>query len=262
MNHGSSFGDLQRAVKFNGASSPCVAGCRSVCWKAFLLFQSASTLNWSHVLQQARNSYGLLREQHLKYIKNPEKLNELSFDPLADDPESPWDVVRRDEVVRAEIQQDVERLPDEPFYHQERIQTMILDILFVYCKVNPTAGGYRQGMHELLAPIVFAVDQDALDRASSGAEDATMVEMLDSSFVEHDAYALFVKIMARAGSFYEVGEGGAEQSAIVEKSRHIHEVLLSKVDPELATHLTSIEVLPQIFLMYDPKPLKLLACTG
>jgi TBC1 domain family protein 5 len=197
--------------------------------------------------------YDSFREEHLKYIKRPELLNGLPYDPLADDPNSPWDTLRRDELIRAEIVLDVQRLPDEPFYHEERIQTMILDILFTYCKLNPTAGGYRQGMHELLAPIVFVVDQDAVDRSQVGADaDPIMLEMLDSAYVEHDAYALFSKIMERAGSFYELsdsGVAGSDQSAIVEKSRHIHEVLLLKIDPELATHLSNIEVLPQIFLM-------------
>jgi TBC1 domain family protein 5 len=110
-------------------------------------------------------------------------------------------------------------------------------------------------MHELLAPIVYAIDQDAIDKTAAGSDaeaDPTMVEMLDSNYVEHDAYALFAKIMERAGSFYEIGGSdgvGADQSAIVERSRHIHEVVLTKIDPELATHLTTIEVLPQIFLM-------------
>lgn len=191
----------------------------------------------------------------MKYIKNPEQLNDLPYDPLADDPNSPWDVLRRDELIRAEILQDVQRLPDEPLYHEERIQTMILDILFIYCKLNPTAGGYRQGMHELLAPIIFAIDQDAVDRASVGEDSSiepAMVEMLDSDYVGHDAYALFCKIMERAGSFYELGDPNgvtSDQNAIVEKSRYIHEVLLMKIDPELATHLQNIEVLPQIFLM-------------
>jgi len=171
-------------------------------------------------------------------------------------PKSPWDTFRRDEAVRAEILQDVRRLPDEPFYHQERTQTLILDILFIYCKLNPDVGGYRQGMHELLAPLVYVVAQDAIDRASADAEllvDSVMVEMLDSFFIEHDAFALFSKIMEKAKGFYEISTESAagpnEQSTIVEMSRTIHEVTLMKIDPELANHLKSIEVLPQIFLM-------------
>jgi TBC1 domain family member 5 len=156
-------------------------------------------------------------------------------------------------------------LPDEPFYHQPHIQTLITDVLFIYCKLNPGVGGYRQGMHELLAPIVYVVDQDAIDpvdAAPGAAEDLKMVEMLDASFIEHDSFALFSKVMDRAKPFYETAEsledqpGGRDvfssqplQSSIVEKSQYIHEVLLYKVDPELSTHLKSIEILPQVFLM-------------
>jgi len=118
-------------------------------------------------------------------------------------------------------------------------------------------------MHELLAPLVFVVAQDAIDRASVATDDPAdpaMVEMLDSYFIEHDAYALFEKVMGQAGSFYEVEPDAAspaqERSTIVEKSRQIHEVLLKRVDEELANHIKDIEVLPQIFLMsVSPPPI-------
>ncbi|KAJ4391599.1 hypothetical protein N0V93_005218 [Gnomoniopsis smithogilvyi] len=256
LKQSTSFPDLQRAVKFNGPSSPCVAGCRSVCWKAFLLFKDANAVNWSHVLLENRDTYGALREHYLKYIKHPELLTELSLDPLADDPDSPWTASRQDELIRTEILQDVQRLPDEPFYHQETTQAMILDILFIWVKLNPDQGGYRQGMHELLAPLLYVVDQDAIDRKSTDADGANhmMVEMLDSYYIEHDAFALFSKLMEQAKPFYEIsvdasGPLSSEQSAIVEKSKQIHEIALMRVDPELANHLKAIEVLPQIFLI-------------
>lgn len=159
----------------------------------------------------------------------------------------------------------MQRLPEVPFYHEPRIQTLILDVLFIYCKLNPDVGGYRQGMHELLAPIVYVLDQDAIDpvdAASDSSVDLTMVEMLDATFIEHDAFALFSKLMDHAKSFYEVGDttsknpssrlGLGQQlptSTIVEKSQYIHEVCLRQIDPELSDHLTNIEVLPQVFLM-------------
>ncbi|KAK0737057.1 rab-GTPase-TBC domain-containing protein [Apiosordaria backusii] len=245
--HGPRISDLQRAIKFNGQESPCVAGLRSLCWKGFLLFPDASAEEWPQLLRQLRGSYDALCEQHLKYIRHPEQLATLSFDPLADDPDSPWITVRKDEAIRAEIQQDVSRLPDDPFYHREVIQNMILDILFLYCKLNPSAGGYRQGMHELLAPIVYVVAQDSVNAKEfsiDGLLDPIITELLDSSHVEHDSFALFSKVMDRAGAFYEV-----EQNTIVEKSKYIHEVALLKVDQELANHLRNIEILPQIFLI-------------
>jgi TBC1 domain family member 5 len=153
-------------------------------------------------------------------------------------------------------------LPDEPFYHQPHIQTLITDVLFIYCKLNPDVGGYRQGMHELLAPIVYVIEQDAIDPAASSdaSSDLRMVEMLDASFVEHDSFALFSRVMDCAKPFYETGESPdgigditckmqSTKSSIVEKSQYIHETCLYKVDPELSVHLKNIEVLPQIFLM-------------
>jgi TBC1 domain family protein 5 len=167
--------------------------------------------------------------------------------------------------MRAEIEQDVRRLPDEPFYHTDRIQTLILDVLFVWCKLHPRAGGYRQGMHELLAPMVLVLEQDSVLRGEveaaaatadggdvSGAGDTMMLlEMLDADFLEHDAYALFKRLMQAAVEFYQLGDAdaGGRGGAIVEKSRAIHEYYLKTVDPELSEHFTDIEVLPQIFLM-------------
>ncbi|RFU79936.1 hypothetical protein TARUN_2280 [Trichoderma arundinaceum] len=219
---------------------------------------------------EKRELYSERCDHFLKFIKHPEALTELTIDPLADDPKSPWNTVREDEVIRAEILQDVQRLPDEATYHEDYMQRMILDILFIYCKVNPSRGGYRQGMHELLAPILHVVEQDALDRASISADDdendleELMLTTIDSSYVEHDAFVLFSQLMENAQSFYEVTDvptpnqsvDGPSQprfpeqsSAIVERSKFIHEVCLQKIDPELAAHLTSVEVLPQIFLI-------------
>ncbi len=138
---------------------------------------------------------------------------------------------------------------------------MITDVLFIYCKMHPGRGGYRQGMHELVAPIVHVIEQDAIDRASlkeSESLDSAMLDVLDAAYIEHDAYALFAKLMERAQVFYEVRDVSAPDapasmrepsSAIVERSKHIHEVCLNKIDPDLAVHLTNIEILPQIFIM-------------
>lgn len=163
-------------------------------------------------------------------------------------------------MIRAEIEQDVKRLPDEANYHQDWIQLLILDVLFIYCKLNPGRGGYRQGMHELLAPIVHVLEQDAVNRESlveNDLLDVAMLETLDAAYIEHDAYAIFSKLMERAQFFYEVKDAASgtqpfqeTSSAIVERSKHVHQVLLNKIDPDLAAHLTNIEILPQIFLMY------------
>ncbi|KAG5981763.1 hypothetical protein E4U55_002592 [Claviceps digitariae] len=235
--------------------------------QTFLLSAKTSFSSWMEALESGRRDYQERRDHLLKYIQHPEALAELAVDPLADDPESPWNTVRQDEIMRAEIQQDVQRLPDEGNYHEERIQGMILDILFIYCKMNPDRGGYRQGMHELLAPLVYALEQDSIDRGTLEASsqlDQTMLGVLDSTFIENDAYILFSRLMEHAQAFYEVADGtlpsqhitsastslSEQRSGIVERSKYIHEVCLRKVDPQLAAHLSDVEILPQIFIMY------------
>jgi len=159
-------------------------------------------------------------------------------------------------------------MPEEPYFRRHGTQRLMLDILFIFCKINQDMG-YRQGMHELLAPILWAVEQDAIEYGETGeqlsgsSEDALLKQTLDPAYIEHDAFTLLSLIMRTAKSFYELGEpdrrssgpstgiGTPQQgvSPIVERSKRIHEVYLAELDPGLAKHLTDIEVLPQIFLM-------------
>jgi TBC1 domain family protein 5 len=159
-------------------------------------------------------------------------------------------------------------MPEEPYFRKPETQRLLLDVLFIFCKINQDVG-YRQGMHEVLAPILWVVEQDAIDtrnerdKESSVEEDSLMKQILDRTYIEHDAFTLLSLIMRSAKSFYELGEpdrrssspstgSGTPQhgaSPIVERSKRIHEVYLAQLDPELAKHLTDIKVLPQIFLM-------------
>jgi len=143
----------------------------------------------------------------------------------------------------------------------------MLDILFIFCKINQDVG-YRQGMHEILAPILWVVEHDAIDYGYDGDRSSSqthevMRQVLDPAYIEHDAFTILSLVMRTAKSFYELGEPdkrsntqsnglGTPQSGaspIVERSKRIHEVYLARLDPALAQHISDIEVLPQIFLM-------------
>ena len=150
-------------------------------------------------------------------------------------------------------------MPENAYFREPHTQAMLLDILFVYCKLNRDVG-YRQGMHEVLAPILWVVSCDAIDPASleknnAGLEDLAL-SCLDYGYVEHDAFTLFGTVMQTVKTFYETGNanepatsGLLNNSPIVERSKRIHEHYLQQTDPELAEHLTAVEVLPQIFLI-------------
>lgn len=133
----------------------------------------------------------------------------------------------------------------------------MLDILFIYTKLNPDLG-YRQGMHELLAPVLWVVAHDAIDKASlfenqQSKDDEVLFQVLDANYIEHDSFTLFCAIMQTAKQFYEhnglknFGDS-KEPSPIIVHSQRIHQEVLRNVDADLADHLHAIEILPQIFL--------------
>ena len=139
---------------------------------------------------------------------------------------------------------------------------MLLDILFIYCKLNRDIG-YRQGMHEVLAPILWVVARDAIDPTNvmidpgdQTVPDSLILASFDHRYIEHDAFTLFGIVMQTVKSFYEIGtteQAGTaitpNNSPIIQRSKRIHEEYLYRVDPELAHHLAAIEILPQIFLI-------------
>lgn len=139
------------------------------------------------------------------------------------------------------------------YFRNDTVRDNLSDILFVWCKENKDVG-YRQGMHELAAVLLWVVEADAVEGQAGSADWA---KVLDSEFILHDAYALFAELMKKVKSWYEVidngnsGEGTtSSDSPIIELSKRIHEEILKDHDPELAKALDDLDILPQIFLMY------------
>ncbi|KAI9737462.1 MAG: hypothetical protein M1834_009617 [Cirrosporium novae-zelandiae] len=261
FSHGSQLSDLKKAIK----CSQDGVGSRSACWKAFLLFEDLEQSTWATKLSGSRSAYSSLREHFLKRIQDPNEFDSI-FDPLTDDAESPWNSIRQDENLRTEIIQDVERCYQENYFFREpSTQTMLLNILFVYTKLNEDVG-YRQGMHELLAPLLWVIERDAIQKSdieSVHVEEqniSLIQDLFNADFIEHDAFTLFSLIMRCAKPFYEHSSNSEENiggerrrnqgdTAIVARSKKIHEDLLAKVDPELADRLTQLDVLPQVFII-------------
>ncbi|KAH7049164.1 rab-GTPase-TBC domain-containing protein [Macrophomina phaseolina] len=246
--------DLRSAVGLESAPTPLAGGQRSVCWKAFLLFENVNRPEWPSTLAESRAVYESLRAHFLRAIENPDEL-ESALDPLSESDESPWVALRKDEALRTEIFQDVDRcMPDNTYFRQPDTQQMMLDILFIFCKLNPDVG-YRQGMHEVLAPILWVIERDAVDQKEAGVDHRTqhkdlLLDLCDSRFIEHDTFTLFGLVMQNAKTYYEPSKTKlSSDSPMLAKCRHIFEKLLPKADPELADHLKEIEVAPQMFLM-------------
>ncbi|KAL2810429.1 rab-GTPase-TBC domain-containing protein [Aspergillus granulosus] len=250
--------DLRNALKSEQDDDICTNGLRSICWKAFLLFEDFGRTQWPSKISEARSAYVALKAHFLKYIEHPDDL-QSSIDPLADDEQSPWQTLREDEQMRAEISQDVDRcLQENVFFREPATKAKMIDILFIYSKLNPDLG-YRQGMHELLAPLLWVVDKDAIEPKSltgfnpTEGDEEIMAHLLDPEYVEHDAFSLFCSVMQNTRVYYEHNRhrsvnGQADAIPIVLQCEHIHNDLLVAIDMQLADHLQALEILPQIFL--------------
>ncbi|KAL1600780.1 hypothetical protein SLS60_007168 [Paraconiothyrium brasiliense] len=242
--------DLKIAVSSH-REPQITAGLRSVCWKIFLILKTLDRSSWPARIAESRSTYASLRSHYLRGIEHPDEL-ESSVDPLSENEESPWAALRSDESLRAEIFQDIERcMPDNVYFRQPATQNMMLDVLFVWCKMHPNVG-YRQGMHEILAPLLWVIERDSVDTAGPNEEvDQGMVDMLDSNYMEHDTFTLFSLIMQTAMSFYAPADpdSPSQETPMLARCSRIFERYLPKADPELASHLVKLEIVPQIFLL-------------
>ena len=120
-------------------------------------------------------------------------------------------------------------------------------------------------MHELLAPLLYAVDFDSIERSTSqSSENEVLAELCDRTWIAADAHALFEVIMSGVGSWYEWRETTFQPSSptslepiyakpwvapIIEVCNLIHSDYLKHTDPALWSALQNSQVEPQIFGM-------------
>ncbi|RUP47794.1 rab-GTPase-TBC domain-containing protein, partial [Jimgerdemannia flammicorona] len=288
----------QKAV----ATNICRTTLRSVCWKVYLTyFPSLETSTWPLILQKERQHYSNLV---YKYITNPTEQmakggGDLSVNnPLASNDDvrcchvsvgrgeesygflvgrgepkghmNPWQQYFADSEIRKVIRQDVERtFPDIDYFRDSRVQQRMVDILFIYCKMNQDVS-YRQGMHELLAPVLLVVDQDSVELVEGATDlDPTtdvLLQTLDRAHVEHDAFSLFTQVMKSAKTWYEFNDevfnssrqrkqarvyvlfyAAAKLNPVVMECHRIHHEFLRTVDPQLYGHLERLGIEPQLY---------------
>lgn len=243
---------------------------RSVCWKLFLEVLPQDRSQWIKTTSDLRTSYTKIKEIH---ITNPRKAGQQDLiinNPLSQDEGSLWNKFFQDKELRAMIEQDVTRtFPEMQYFQQENVRKILTDVLFCYARENEQLL-YKQGMHELLAPIVFILhcDHQAFSHASEAAQPSEeMKVLLSPEYLEHDAYAMFTCLMKTAEHWFSTFEHDSQKEkdvmitpmpfarpqdlgpsiAIVAKVNQIQDHLLKKHDIELYMHLNRLEIAPQIY---------------
>jgi TBC1 domain family protein 5 len=273
------------------------AAFRGVCWRLFLDVLPENRDEWRAVTDKARAEYQLCLDTLFVDPTKAENIDLALNNPLSQEDDSPWQKYFQDSELKDEIRRDVSRTyPEVEYFQHERTQNIMLNILFVFAKKNPDVSpaegegererrgrethkltgthvplphqiSYRQGMHELLAPVVFVMDEERLgDAESDTSED--MQALLEGRYMEHDAYAVFCKIMEVTKTWFVsqqerklsadskakqplVGKNGEAllfrapqqeredpDSVIQHKLHRIHSVILKQFDEEVCPHCT------------------------
>uniref|UniRef100_A0A7N6AU98 Rab-GAP TBC domain-containing protein n=1 Tax=Anabas testudineus TaxID=64144 RepID=A0A7N6AU98_ANATE len=244
---------------------------RSVCWKLYLEALPEDKEQWINKTKELRAQYEKIKEMH---ITNPRKAagqqDLVVNNPLSQDEGSLWNKFFQDKELKGMIKQDVLRtFPEICYFQDDDVRTKLTDILFCYARENEQLL-YKQGMHELLAPIVFVLhcDHQAFQHASETASPSEEMKcLLNPVYLEHDAYAMFSQLMETAEPWFssferEVRKGKEEMLtsipfarpqdagpsvAIVTKVNRIQDQMVKKHDVELHMHLNRLEIAPQIY---------------
>ncbi|KAK1606415.1 hypothetical protein QYE76_030088 [Lolium multiflorum] len=155
---------------------------RSVRWRVDLgilpASQEASVEEHRRAAADSRRRYVSLRRRLLVDPHLPKEearsSNLIVDNPLSQNPESSWGRFFRGAELEKTVDQDLSRLyPEDGSYFQTpTCQAMLRRILLMWCLQHPEYG-YRQGMHELLAPLVYVlqVDIDKLSQVRKLHED-------------------------------------------------------------------------------------------
>ncbi|XP_049301538.1 TBC1 domain family member 5 [Anopheles funestus] len=248
---------------------------RSVCWAVFLgVLERPGSKSWPQQRYEARAHYRRLKDQ---FVLNPhQQTTDVRDDPLSQSKQSLWNQHFCDQELCAVIKQDVVRtFPGVDFFRKPTIQELMTNILFCYARQYP-AMCYRQGMHEILAPLIFVIhsDQQALAHIQELHPDIdrNLLTILDPQYLEEDSYALFSEIMSKIESFYRITDvvptatgyfpaqtPGSPMSSspagtkrkpeveVVEQLNYIKDKILIKEDLHLHNHLLKLDIPLAIF---------------
>ncbi|KAK3865498.1 hypothetical protein Pcinc_028894 [Petrolisthes cinctipes] len=245
---------------------------RSVCWFIYLKILPPDHTQWLKMLREERERYETVR---LELMVTPghddEALDPLLNNPLSQHEQSPWNQYFEDSELKKLIRQDVVRtFPEVEFFQSQRIRDLMVTVLFCHARQHPSLG-YRQGMHEVLAPLIFVLHCDHQAHKHALEMDTTpnvLQEMMDEAYLEHDAFSLFEGVMKGLEPWYIVSENSNQPNPrstminaqpfarpqdvgptnlLVQKLTSIHDCLLQRHDPPLYTHLARLEIPPQIY---------------
>eukprot|EP00795_Rhopilema_esculentum_P014484 gene14484-5547_t len=232
---------------------------RGVCWKLLWECLPEDREKWVVMTNKLRADYEVIRDKHLTDPYQSSAMDLAVNNPLSQEENSPWHQYFQDGELRSTICQDLERLE------------IILRCLFVYAKEHPEIT-YKQGMHEVVAPIVYVLWENAQNVRESKEDLQEVICIVnDHRHVEHDTFWLFSEIMdsvepmfvnakpvleddgngkqkvANVDDLFVAASPNQPTSAISKKLVRIQNYMLKRYDHELYSRLQELDIAPQLY---------------
>ncbi|VDK70027.1 unnamed protein product [Litomosoides sigmodontis] len=242
---------------------------------------------WCTILSRTRSSYNKLKSV---LLTNPHEqtsgLDPNVSNPLSLGDENPWQQYFVDCKLRECINRDVERtFPELEYFKDQNVRTVMSDILFIYAKQHSDIS-YRQGMHEILATLIFVLNYDQQTFAhlmeQNGLKELPSEELEilrtvnNQDFLEHDSFEIFTQLMMMLERWYLAGDeeyveysnrvsrsngklvysvpfvspdhaSADSRNELIIKLRSIMNDILAVIDPAMYQHLSKLKILPQTY---------------
>ncbi|KAK8520503.1 hypothetical protein V6N13_031051 [Hibiscus sabdariffa] len=215
------------------AESPAFASLRGLQWRINLgiLPPSSSIDDLRRVTADSRRRYAGLRRQllvdpHVPKDGTSNSPNLVMDNPLSQNPDSTWSQFFRNAELEKMVNQDLSRLyPEhESYFQTPGCQGMLRRILLLWCLRHPECG-YRQGMHELLAPLLYVlhVDVERLSEVRKLYEDQFIDKFDGFPFEENGGPCNF--------DFKKFSDSGEDEIGSQGNSKKV--CSLDELDPEI-----------------------------
>ncbi|CAF1171736.1 unnamed protein product [Adineta ricciae] len=193
----------------------------TVLWRIFLHCLPRSSSQWNQAIELSRDTYDELVNDYfldLKKIRDHNGDVEHLNHPLSQEENSLWNQYYVYEELKENIYQDVIRTcQDIDFFRQKHILDLLLKILYIHSRHNSQSCPYRQGMHEILAVIVYTIHLESQVINEYPESNEMMKKLYDPQYLAHDAYAIYEKIMDHLQPFYDF----KTNNPIVRRNAHL-----------------------------------------
>lgn len=144
---------------------------------------------------------------------------------------------------------------EDEYFHRADRKKILLDILLLWSTRNKHIS-YRQGMHEIIAPMLYALELELATleslRSSDSASPSSFRDCISQKSLEAHGYYMFESIMKQLNVLYDPApkkRGCENQPEIVHFVTNLQDKHLNKLDPVLCTTLIDNNVYAQVYGM-------------